>query len=69
MNWSGSGEGQGIALHGAQVPGWKAQNNTLLISTNAVFLARFSARLDAEHITAMQQQNARTIAPIEGASK
>jgi hypothetical protein len=57
MNWSGSGEGTGISLKpGKPAPGFKAQNNTLLVSTNPVFLARFSARLDAEHITAMQQQ-------------
>ena len=57
MNWSGSGEGTGIFLAGGkQAPGYKAQNNTLLVSVNPVFLARFSARLDTEHITAMQQQ-------------
>jgi hypothetical protein len=56
MNWSGSGEGTGINLKpGKPAPGFKAQNNTLLVSTNPVFLSRFSARLDAEHITAMQQ--------------
>ena len=59
MNWSGSGEGTGILFGGKQVPGFKAQNNTLLVSTNPVFLARFSARLDTEHITAMQQQAAK----------
>jgi hypothetical protein len=59
MNWSGSGEGTGISLKpGKPAPGYRAQNNTLLVSTNPVFLARFSARLDAEHITAMQQQTA-----------
>ena len=56
MNWSGSGEGTGILFKGKQPPGFKAQNNTLLVSTNPVFLARFSARLDTEHLTAMQQQ-------------
>ena len=56
MNWSGSGEGTGIALTGGQHAGFKAQNNTLLLSTNPVFLARFGARLDAEHVTALQQQ-------------
>jgi hypothetical protein len=56
MNWSGSGEGTGISLKpGKPAPGFKAQNNTLLVSTNPVFVSRFSARLDAEHITAMQQ--------------
>jgi hypothetical protein len=56
MNWSGSGEGTGISLKpGKPAPGFKAQNNTLLVSTNPVFVSRFSARLDFEHITAMQQ--------------
>jgi hypothetical protein len=59
MNWSGSGEGTGILFKGKQPAGFKAQNNTLLVSTNPVFLARFSARLDTEHITAMQQQAAK----------
>lgn len=59
-NWSDSGEGTGIALkpgmHSA--PGFKAQNNTLLVSANPVFLARFAARLDVEHQTALAQQAA-----------
>ena len=56
MNWSASGEGIGISLKPEpQAPGFKAQNNTLLISTNPVFLARFGARLDAEHVTGLQQ--------------
>ena len=56
-NWSASGEGTGIKLDPTQKPtaGYKAQNNTLLVSANPVFLARFGARLDAEHITALQQ--------------
>lgn len=51
MNWSDSGEGTGINLRvDAQQPrGFKAQNNTLLVSTNPVFIARFGAQLDAEH--------------------
>lgn len=61
MNWSGSGEGAGIVFEGKQPAGFKAQNNTLLVSTNPVFLARFSARLDTEHITAMQQQAAKIL--------
>lgn len=57
MNWSASGEGIGISLKPSakNVPGFKAQNNTLLISTNPVFLARFSAQLDAEHQIAVSQ--------------
>jgi len=57
-NWSASGEGTGISLK-ADVDnpsGFKAQNNTLLVSTNGVFLSRFSAQLDAEHQIGLQQQ-------------
>lgn len=58
-NWSASGEGTGIKLDPTQkpAPGFKAQNNTLLVSANPVFLARFGARLDTEHMTAVQQQH------------
>lgn len=61
MNWSDSGEGTGINLHpdGQQHAGWKAQNNTLLVSTNPLFLSRFTARLDVEHSIAQAQQLAR----------
>jgi hypothetical protein len=61
MNWSASGEGIGISLKAdvANPTGFKAQNNTLMVSTNPVFLARFSARLDVEHTVALQQQAAR----------
>lgn len=57
-NWSASGEGTGISLDPTvrPAPGYKAQNNTLLVSANPVFLARFTARLDAEHVVALQQQ-------------
>ena len=57
-NWSKSGEGTGIQLDPAKrpAPGWVAQNNTLLVSANPVFLARFAARLDTEHIAGLQRQ-------------
>lgn len=57
-NWSASGEGTGIKLDptAKQPPGFKAQNNTLLVSANPVFLSRFSARLDTEHRIALAQQ-------------
>lgn len=57
-NWSASGEGTGIRLdpHAVPAPGWKAQNNTLLVSANPVGLARFAARLDTEHLTALAQR-------------
>lgn len=58
-NWSASGEGAGIRLdpHAIPAPGWKAQNNTLLVSANPVGLIRFGARLDAEHLTALSQRS------------
>jgi len=61
-NWSASGEGTGVSLDpkARPAPGFKAQNNTLLVSANPVFLSRFSARLDTEHIAALQQQQAVT---------
>lgn len=59
-NWSASGEGTGISLKpdAKPQPGYKAQNNTLLVSANPVFLARFAARLDAEHLTGLAQRAA-----------
>lgn len=67
MNWSASGEGIGISLKPdvSSSPGFKAQNNTLLVSTNPVFIARFGARLDTEHITAVQQAAARAAAVVQ----
>jgi hypothetical protein len=64
MNWSNSGEGTGISLKPdvANSPGFKAQNNTLLVSTNPVFLARFSARLDTEHAVGRAQEAKRLAA-------
>ena len=60
MNWSISGEGVGVSLTKEKSPaGFKAQNNTLLVSCNPVFIARLSARLDAEHSIALQQQKGR----------
>lgn len=51
-NWSASGEGQGISLKAdiKNPPGFKAQNNTLLVSTSPVFITRFSHQLDQEHL-------------------
>jgi hypothetical protein len=45
-NWSASGEGTGT---GENVSHVKAQSNTLLVSTNPVLVARFTANLDNEH--------------------
>ena len=45
-NWSASGEGQGIGLHGAaNQTGFKAQENTLMVFTNRVQIAKLSARI------------------------
>jgi len=56
VNWSASGEGTGITLGGGQqAPGFKAQNNTLVVYTNAYEIAKFSARLDYEHAVAADQ--------------
>jgi hypothetical protein len=51
-NWSNSGEGTGISLKPGinSIKGFKAQNNTLLVSVNSVGLNRFSTQLDVEHI-------------------
>ncbi|MFJ4652692.1 phospholipase D-like domain-containing protein [Nocardia sp. NPDC088792] len=51
-NWSASGEGIGIDLKGRAVQGFRAQANTLVVSTNPVLVSRLSARLDVEHHTA-----------------
>lgn len=50
-NWSSSGEGAGISLKAnvKQPAGFKAQNNTLFVSTNHINLTRFRTRLDIEH--------------------
>jgi hypothetical protein len=60
-NWSSSGEGTGISVDPTKkaAPGYKAQNNTLLVSANAVFLARFGARLDTEHKVGLARQAAK----------
>jgi hypothetical protein len=60
-NWSASGEGTGIKLDplAKPAPGYVAQNNTLMLSANPVFNARFAARLDVEHAIGLQQQIAR----------
>ena len=55
-NWSTEGEGTGINLTGGKQPaGFKAQNNTLAVYTNAYEIAKFAARLDYEHAVASAQ--------------
>jgi hypothetical protein len=63
-NWSASGEGTGISvnLKVKPAPGYKAQNNTLLVSANPVFLTRFGARLDVEHRAGLARQASRLTA-------
>ncbi len=57
-NWSASGEGEGISLKAdvKNPSGFKAQNNTLLVSVNPVMLTHFSEQLDAEHQIAKAQK-------------
>lgn len=55
MNWSSGGEGTGIVLNGKQIVGFKAQNNTLLFSTNQVALQEFAKELDKEHQIVLDQ--------------
>lgn len=59
MNWSNSGEGTGVQLKPGlhSIPGFKAQNNTLLVSTNPVAMRRFADRLDVEHKIGLAQVN------------
>jgi len=56
-NWSNSGEGTGISLKAdvKSPAGFKAQNNTLLVSTNQVNLRRFNTQLDVEHAVGLAQ--------------
>ena len=62
VNWSDSGEGTGIRLAGPPAPGFKAQNNTLLVSSNPVAFTRFSARLDTEHVQVLHRTRRETVA-------
>jgi hypothetical protein len=58
-NWSVAGEGTGISLKAdvKQPAGFKAQNNTLLVSCNPVGFTRFKTQLAAEHRIALAQGN------------
>jgi len=56
-NWSASGEGTGIGLHGdPNAKGFKAQANTLTVFVNPVEIHRFETRLDEEHASILQRQ-------------
>ncbi|RAN78025.1 hypothetical protein B5P43_18510 [Bacillus sp. SRB_336] len=61
-NWSQAGEGTGISLKiGAQPQGWKAQNNTLVVTTNPVVISRFRTQLAIEHRIALAQEQQRKV--------
>lgn len=59
-NWSASGEGTFVVTAKAGGSGYKAQNNTQSIFTDADTIGRFTAELIAEHMTAQAQQAATT---------
>src|SRR5580704_17565662 len=54
-NWSAAGEGTFVVKGRPGGPGYKAQNNTLAVFTDADTIARFTAELVAEHLTATSQ--------------
>ena len=57
-NWSASGEGTFVVVGQAGGVGYKAQNNTQSMFTDPVAIARFQARLIAEHVAAQKQASA-----------
>jgi hypothetical protein len=67
-NWSASGEGTFVVNGQAGGPGYKAQNNTLAVFTDADTITRFTAELIAEHLTVTSQGGALAAAP-QGKSK
>jgi len=60
-NWSVSGEGSFVIAGKAGGAGYKAQNNTQTIFTDADSVSRFQTELIAEHMIAENQQE--TVAP------
>jgi hypothetical protein len=54
-NWSSSGEGTFVETGQPGGPGYKAQNNTQSIFTDADTISRFQAELIAEHMAAQSQ--------------
>jgi hypothetical protein len=54
-NWSSSGEGTFVVSGHAGGAGYKAQNNTLAVFTDADTITRFTAELIAEHLVAVDQ--------------
>jgi hypothetical protein len=70
-NWSGSGEGTGISLDplAKPAPGYKAQANTLLVSSNQTSVLRFLARLHTEHVQVLTRQRGGTVATAAGTAE
>lgn len=58
-NWSTSGEGTFVVTGKAGGPGYKAQNNTQSVFTDADTVSRFSAELVREHVAAAAQKTAK----------
>jgi hypothetical protein len=54
-NWSSSGEGTFVVAGKAGGPGYKAQNNTQSVFTDADTVSRFSSELVREHVAAAAQ--------------
>jgi hypothetical protein len=54
-NWSASGEGTFVQVGMAGGTGYKAQNNTQSVFTDADTISRFSAELVREHVAAKSQ--------------
>jgi hypothetical protein len=63
-NWSASGEGTFVVTGRPGGPGYKAQNNTLAVFTDADTIARFTAELVAEHLAARAGANGRKRARV-----
>jgi hypothetical protein len=58
-NWSTSGEGTFVVTGKAGGPGYKAQNNTQSVFTDADTVSRFSAELVREHVAAAAARTTR----------
>jgi hypothetical protein len=59
-NWSSSGQGTFVVLGSAGGSGYKAQNNTQTIFTDADSISRFQTELITEHLAARDQESATT---------
>lgn len=57
-NWSNSGEGTGISLIPGinSIPGYVAQDNTLVLSTSPTFIAKMQLILRIQHETVLNQE-------------